>query len=84
MSNLLQPACLPNSTFYQDIGYVNGNNETYAYAAGWGKINTGEYNTSKGLFCKNLSPVAFLRMYCIDKPGVPESHDACAFHCLYN
>ncbi len=21
---------------------------------------------------------------CIDRPGVPESHDACAFHCLYD
>ncbi len=21
-------------------------------------------------------------MYCIDRPGVPESHDACTFHCL--
>ncbi len=25
-----------------------------------------------------------LRMYCIDMPGVPESHDACVFHCLYD
>ncbi len=24
-----------------------------------------------------------LRMYCIDRAGVPESHDAHAFHCLY-
>ncbi len=22
----------------------------------------------------------FLRMYCIDRPGAPESHDACAFN----
>ena len=25
-----------------------------------------------------------LRMYRIDRPGVPESHDACPFHCLYD
>ncbi len=25
-----------------------------------------------------------LRMYCIDRAGVPETHDAHAFHCLYD
>ncbi len=25
----------------------------------------------------------FLRMYCIDRPGVPESRDACTFHGSY-
>ncbi len=25
-----------------------------------------------------------LRMYCIDRVGVPESHDAHAFYCLYD
>ncbi len=36
------------------------------------------------------SPTAFsivindLRMYCIDRAGVPETHDAHAFHCLYD
>ncbi len=25
-----------------------------------------------------------LRMYCIDRAGVPESHYAHAFHCLYD
>ncbi len=25
-----------------------------------------------------------LRMYCIDRAGVPESHDAHAFDCLYD
>ncbi len=28
--------------------------------------------------------LAILRMYCIDRAGVPESHDAHAFHCLYD
>ncbi len=26
--------------------------------------------------------VVLLRMYCIDRPWVPESHDVCAFHRL--
>ncbi len=26
--------------------------------------------------------IANLWMYCTDRPGVPESHDACDFHCL--
>ncbi len=25
-----------------------------------------------------------LRMYCIDRAGVPETHDAHSFHCLYD
>ncbi len=25
-----------------------------------------------------------LRMYCIDRAGVPETNDAHAIHCLYN
>ncbi len=29
-------------------------------------------------------PVVALRMYCIDRAGVPESHDAHAFFCLYD
>ncbi len=33
--------------------------------------------------CKSyMAPV--LRMYCIDRAGVPESHDAHAFYCLYD
>ncbi len=31
----------------------------------------------------NLFPLC-LRMYCIDRAGVPESHDAHAFYCLYD
>ena len=28
--------------------------------------------------------LAILRMYCIDRAGVPKSHDAQAFRCLYD
>ena len=32
----------------------------------------------------NCRMIFFLRMYCIDSPGVPESSDAGTFHCLYD
>ena len=33
---------------------------------------------------KSLGKISILRMYCIDRAGVPENHDAHAFHCLYD